>query len=129
MRSKKSLKSVFTMLAALLLLFSAFIMLDSPKTAVAKPTTIVVEVEYFFLHDIDDVVEYKNDWWEITAKLLQRSSENGIVYPWYRLTRPHNKKVEHVWVWAYTIDAESGTTGGDGENDPPPPPDCPNPPC
>jgi hypothetical protein len=90
-------------------------------------------VPYSFQHNIGDVVEYDNDWWEIIAVMEYRSKMDGNIYPWYKLSRPNAGITEELWVWAERIDFLNGVIlmgGGDPEDCcPNPPPDCPKPPC
>ncbi len=124
---KSSFLSPLILFVTLSILAVFFVYTETPAIA-AKSELAALTVEYTFLHDIGEVVEYNDDWWEITAKLLQRHSEEGIVYPWYRLTRPNDGTIEHVWVWAVRIDWERMENGGDSCC-PDPPPKCPDPPC
>ena len=60
-----------------------------------------------------------------------RSEVDGVIYPWYKIARPNDGKVEMFWVWAWAIDNIEAYESGGGTKDccPDPPPDCPVRPC
>jgi hypothetical protein len=85
---------------------------------------------YEFKHLIGAVVEWNGDWWEIIARMEHRSEVDGKIYPWYKLARPYEAKVQYLWVWACPIDNELSDSSSNEDNCcPEPPPDCPQPPC
>jgi hypothetical protein len=117
-------------------IIAAVVLFSGPVAGTFATPAVPDGEDYVFLSHIGDVVEYDGDWWEITSKLLQRTDINGQIYPWYRLTRPYEGSIQHVWVWAWDIDDEiyfenNGGEGEEGDGDccPDPPPDCPHPPC
>jgi len=109
----------------------AIMALINPEIRATNSVAVTGYIPYNFLCDIGEVVEYDKDWWEITARLEQKADVDGKIYPWYRLTRPYEGKVEHKWVWACPIDKwkaeELGMKNCPTCDDDDPP--CPNPPC
>jgi len=113
-----------------LLALVSFAILVSQLPIISAQSTLEHQ-PYNFQFVVGDVVQHDADWWEIDARLENRHCENGVVYPWYRLSRPYKGSVDYKWVWAVRIDENnngSGISAADGGGDDPPPP-CPNPPC